>query len=84
MPYYRTLAYTLNGSGRLTGLWQPEGRALDPELAESAFDMAACGNNLALFDGIDRNGPRTLFVADLFPLGESTLVSWGLNIKTVL
>ena len=81
--YYRTFPYALNGSGQLTGRWQPDGRGLDPEAAGSAFETAARSNLLNLFNGMDGNGLWTLFVADMSPLGESTLVSWGLDITTV-
>jgi len=81
--YYRTFPYVLNGSGQLTGVWQPDGRALDPESAASAFDTAPRSNPLSLFDGKDANGLWTLFIADVSPLGESTLVSWGLNLTLV-
>jgi hypothetical protein len=81
--YYRTFPYALNGSGQLTGMWQADGRALDPESAASAFDTAPRSNPLSLFDSMDGNGLWTLFIADVSPLGESTLVSWGLNITLV-
>jgi subtilisin-like proprotein convertase family protein len=81
--YYRTVSYLLNGSGQLTGIWQPDGRVLDPESPGSQFETAARSNMLALFNGMDGNGLWTLYVADLSPLGESTLVSWGLNITMV-
>ena len=77
---YRTFSYLLNGSGQLTGQWQPDGRALDPLSAGSAFDSAARSNPLSVFNGADPNGLWTLFVADVSPLGESTLVSWGLTV----
>ena len=81
--FYRTFAYTLNGSGQLTGLSQPDGRALDPESAGSAFSTAPRSNPLNLFSGMDGNGLWPLFVADVSPIGEGTLVSWGLDITTV-
>ena len=80
---YRTVSYVLNGSGQLTGSWQPDGRAIDPESAGSAFDTVVRSNPLSLFDGMDGNGLWTLFVADMSPLGESTLVSWGLDITII-
>ena len=83
MHYYRTFTYALNGSGQLTGSWQPDGRALDPESAGSAFNTAPRSNPLSLFNGMDGNGLWTLFVADVSPLGESTLVSWGLDITII-
>ncbi len=81
--YYRAVPYALNGSGQLTGIWQPDGRALDPESPAAAFATAPRSNLLGLFNGMDANGLWTLFVADVSPLGESTLVSWGLNITLV-
>ena len=38
---------------------------------------------LNLLNGMDGNGLWTLYMADLSPLGESTLVSWGLEITMV-
>jgi len=35
--FYRRFGYALNGSGELTGTWQPGGRAIDPLSAGSAF-----------------------------------------------
>ena len=81
--FYRIFSYVLNGSGQLTGSWQPDGRALDPESAGSAFVTAPRSNPLSLFNGMDGNGLWTLFVADVAALGESTLVSWGLDISIV-
>lgn len=81
--YYRAVPYLLNGSGQLTGIWQPDGRGLDPESGGLAFETAARSNLLDLFNGMDGNGLWTLYVADLSPLGESTLVSWGLDITMV-
>jgi len=81
--YYQTVSYDLNGSGQLTGLWQPDGRDLDPESAGSAFETAPRSNMLSLFNGLDGNGLWTLYVADVSPVGEGTLVSWGLEITMV-
>jgi subtilisin-like proprotein convertase family protein len=82
--YYRTFSYSLNGSGQLEGTWQPDGRALDPESTASLFDSAARSDTLNLFNGMDGNGLWTLFIADVSPLGESTLVSWGLDVTTAV
>jgi subtilisin-like proprotein convertase family protein len=79
---YRTFAYTLS-AGQLTGQWQPDGRNIDPLSPGPAFDAAARSNGLGVFDGTDPNGPWTLFVADVSPGGESTLVGWGLQISAV-
>ena len=78
---YRTFGYVLNGGGQLTGTWQPDGRALDPLSAGSMFDTAPRSNPFSVFSGVDPNGLWTLFVADVSPVGESTLVSWGLVVE---
>ena len=80
---YRTFPYTLNGSGQLTGTWQPDGRAIDPLSAGSVFDSAARSKMLSVFNGTDPNGTWTLFVADLSSGGEGTLVNWNLSITAV-
>lgn len=81
--FYRNAAYSLNGSGQLTGLWQPDGRALDPLSPASAFDSAARSAMLNVFNGMDPNGLWTLYVADVSSGGEGTLASWGLQITLV-
>lgn len=77
---YRTFPYILNGSGQLTGTWQPDGRAIDPLSAGSAFDTAARSNPLGIFNGLDPNGSWTLYLADVSSGGVSTLVGWGLTV----
>jgi hypothetical protein len=81
--FYRTAAYSLNGSGQLTGSWQPDGRPLDPLAPASAFDGASRSAPLSLFNVLDPNGVWTLYVADVSSGGEGTLVGWGLQITTV-
>ena len=81
--FYRFGAYTLNGSGQLTGAWQPDGRILDPESAGGLFDGAARANLLSVFNGMNPNGGWTLFVADLSSGGVSTLTDWSLQIAVV-
>jgi len=80
---YRTFSFSLNGTGQLTGQWQPDGRALDPLSAGSAFPGAPRSNMLSLFNGMNPNGDWRLFFADVSPGGESTLVSWGMQITAV-
>src|SRR5437868_10594080 len=53
---YGTFLHTLNGSGQLTGQWQPDGRNLDPLSSGSAFDAATRSNLLGSFNGADPNG----------------------------
>jgi subtilisin-like proprotein convertase family protein len=80
---YRTSPYTLNFGGQLTGLWQPDGRVLDPLSPGSAFDLASRPARLNLFNGTDANGLWLLFIADVSPGVEGRLVNWGLDITTV-
>jgi subtilisin-like proprotein convertase family protein len=77
---YRTVSYTLNGSGQLTGSWQPDARNIDPLSPGSAFDSANRFGTLSQFNGFDPNGTWTLFIADTSSGAESTIVSWGLQI----
>src|SRR5262245_45402553 len=70
---YRNTAFALNGSGQLTGSWQPDGRTLDPLSPASAFDSATRSAPLSVFNGMDPNGLWTLYVADVSPGGEGTL-----------
>jgi subtilisin-like proprotein convertase family protein len=81
--YYRNSAYSLNASGQLTGSWQPDGRLLDPLSPASAFDGASRSAPLSLFNGLDPNGPWTVYIADVSSGGEGSLVGWGLQITTV-
>ena len=81
--FYQAVSYTLNGSGQLTGPWQPDGRLISPLSSGAAIAGAARGNMLAGFDGMDPNGTWTLFAADLSPGGISTLAGWGLAITAV-
>jgi len=80
---YRAISFTLNGSAQLSGEWQPDGRNLDPLSSGSAFDSAARSNLLGVFNGMDANGSWTLFLTDVSSGGESTLVSWGLQLTHV-
>jgi hypothetical protein len=65
--------------GPLTGAWQPDGRAVDPDFV---LDTDVRTATLSGFDGLDPNGPWTLFVADLEYGSTFQLKSWGLNITT--
>ncbi len=64
----------------LTGLWQPDGRTDSPA---SVVDTDPSTAGLSLFDGMNPDGIWTLFVADVSPGGDSTLVSWQLTIDSV-
>ena len=80
---YRSFPFALNSSGQLTGQWQPDGRAIDPLSAGSVFDGAARSSTMGVFNGMDPNGLWTLYLADVSPGGEGTLVGWGLQITAV-
>lgn len=77
---------TLNGSedvplgGDLTGLWQPDGRAVDP-LSVVVDDPR--GALLSSFAGLPASGNWTLFLADLSGGGGFQLDSWGLTFVPV-
>jgi subtilisin-like proprotein convertase family protein len=80
---YRSLSYTLNSSGQLTGQWQPDGRGIDPLSPGATFDSAARSGMLSVFNRSDPNGVWSLYVADVSSGGEGTLAGWGLQITTV-
>ncbi len=71
--------------GQLTGMWQPDGRTLDPMSAPIEFDLATPARiSLDSLLGLDPTASWTLFIADLSAGGEQTQVrSWGLNIVAV-
>jgi len=76
---YQTVTNTLGG--QLTGLWQPDDRNINPMSLPAAFLSASRSANLSSFNGNNANGTWTLFLADLSSGGQSTLVSWGLDIS---
>jgi subtilisin-like proprotein convertase family protein len=74
---------TLNGShavplaGPLTNSWAPDARASDPA---TVLDTDSRTEFLSSFNGLNPNGPWTLFIADVSPVDTSHLVSWGLEL----
>ena len=64
----------------LTGLWAPDGRAVDPDVVDFSSPRSAL---LSSFNGLNPNGAWTLFVADLASGGQQQVVSWGLAINSV-
>jgi hypothetical protein len=66
----------------LTGTWQPDGRAIDPQSSPSSFDSAS-RVGFESFDGMNPNGTWTLFLADLSMGEQSTVVSWSLAITAI-
>lgn len=59
-----------------TGVWQPDGRLVDPALVSGSEPRPALLNQ---FDGIDPNGDWILFLADVSPGGLLTLTDWTLE-----
>jgi len=82
IQYYQNFSYTLSG-GQVTGEWQPEGVNIDPHSGPSLFLTTSPSTPLSSFDGSNPNGTWTLFLADLSSGGQSTVVSWGVDITTV-
>jgi subtilisin-like proprotein convertase family protein len=72
--FYQNNSPVYNSSGQVTGAWQADGRT-DP--------LGTSRGSLSQFNGLNPNGTWTLFFADLSPGGQSTLVSWSLEITTV-
>lgn len=62
-----------------TGPLQPDGRNSSPYQVTDADLRTAL---LTGFNGLEFDGSWTLFVADLSPTLQSTVVSWGLTITT--
>ena len=64
----------------LTGLWQPDGRAVDPLIVLGTHPRAA---TLVNFSGSDLDGLWTLFVADVSAGGEFRLDAWGMEVTFI-
>ena len=67
-------------TGPLTGIWQPDARAVDPAVA---LDTSPRTAGLDLFTGDDATGAWTLFVADISTGGLHQLNTWTLRLNTV-
>jgi len=81
--FYRQVlsgSHTTPLAGPLTGTWQPDGRAADPDSAVWTADRTALLSGLA---GTDPNGDWILHVVDLSPGGAVTLEGWGLELVPV-
>ena len=73
-----TYRSTLNpGGGTLTGIWQPDGRAVSPLLVDGSEARDA---TLSVFHGLASGGEWSLFLADLSGGGISQLERWTLNV----
>jgi subtilisin-like proprotein convertase family protein len=78
--YQNVVSYDITSG---TALWQPDGRNIDPQSDPNLFLTTPPTALLSSFNGTDPNGTWTLFLADLSGGGQSTVVSWGLDITTV-
>lgn len=67
-------------SGPLTGMWQPDGRAVDPG---SVLDTDARTAGLGIFAGVPADGTWSLFGADLSSGAVHRIDSWTLRLETV-
>lgn len=76
---YRTVVTPAAGTP-LTGVWQPDGRNVDPD---AVIDTTPVTAMLSSFSGLDANGDWTLFVADLSGGDAHTLNSWGMTITGI-
>lgn len=65
------------GGGTLTGIWQPDGRNIDPQLS---LDTTQRNALLNVFNGTSASGDWTLFVADTSAVGIGTLQDWTLSV----
>src|ERR1019366_4291815 len=59
--FYQNYSPSFSG-GQLTGMWQPDGRAIDPQSSPNTFDSPPDGRlNFGSYDGLNPNGTWTLF-----------------------
>jgi subtilisin-like proprotein convertase family protein len=84
VTFYSSAVIDIHSAGyafgsSLTGTFQADGRETDPNYALNTDARTA---SLSSFLGNNPNGNWTLFLADVSPVGESTLVDWGLSITT--
>jgi hypothetical protein len=73
-------ATAIDEPGIVTGTWQPDGRAANPDTVVQSAPRSVMLSN---FIGMDPNGTWTLSVADVNPGGAGKLVSWGVSITPV-
>ena len=73
---YRT-AVTPPAGSPLTGQWQPDSRAANPDTVTDATARTALMNSFA---NLDANGEWVLFLADLESGGTNQLVGWELEL----
>ncbi len=69
----------VHNASSFAGIFQPDGRNVSPLTVTDASPRTAL---LTSFLGSDPTGGWTLFVADLSPMGQSTVSRWGLTLTT--
>ena len=81
---YQSGSYSLDPTtSQLLGTWAPDGNEINPQSSPGSFSGSpTTGNDLTSFLGDAANGNWTLFVADMSPGGQSTLVNWGVTVVT--
>ena len=72
--------YGGNQGNPLTGIWQVDGRAVNPTSVLNTDPRTALLNS---FNGLDPNGAWTLFFADLSGGAKSTVTEWDMDITAV-
>ena len=72
--------HTYAGAMAPSGLFQPDGRNVDPRFVKSSDARAT---SFANFNNLNPNGTWTLFFADMSKGDQSTLNSWSLSIQAV-
>lgn len=80
--FYQNNSPTYNGTGQLTGTWQPDGRTIDPAASASSFDAEGSAS-FSSFTGQNPNGDWTLIFFDVSALGISTVNSFSVDVTAV-
>jgi subtilisin-like proprotein convertase family protein len=66
-----------------TGIFESDGRDVNPLGSADDFNAASRSLNLNVFQGINPNGDWLLFVADVSSGGSAKLNSWGLDFTPI-
>ena len=80
--FYQNHDPVFNGSGQLTGNWQPDGRAIDPESPAGDFEAPGAAD-FSTFTGVNPSGNWTLFFADLSPGSISTVEDFSVTLTAL-
>lgn len=81
--FYQDSSYTLNSGGQLTGVWAPDGRAVDPATNGAVLAATPSTASLDSFVGTNPNGDWYLYVADMANEIQANWVSWQITVVTV-